>query len=171
MLVSLLAYAWFHALHTSGEEKEFVKEIGGNAGTLSVLAVCALDLRRRADLRGDAVPRLHLPRRSRNWRGAVAGGDRRPGPVRASSTALSAPAVDLLPLALLGVVLCVVYQSTGSLYPCIAVHMVNNALALGSDESWGPARVVALMAGALAVGALVLAAVRLASERWTPATG
>jgi hypothetical protein len=49
--------------------------------------------------------------------------------------------------------------------------MVNNAIALGSDESWGAGKVVALMAGALALGALVLAIVRLASSRWTPATG
>jgi hypothetical protein len=49
--------------------------------------------------------------------------------------------------------------------------MINNAIALGSDESWGTGRVVALMAGALALGAVVLGAVRVATERWTPATG
>ena len=70
---------------------------------------------------------------------------------------LSAPAADLVPLALLGFVLCVVYRSTGSLYPCMAVHLVNNALALGSDENWGAGKVIALMAGAFAVLALLLA--------------
>ena len=168
-LPRLLAAAWFAALHTSGEEKEFVKEIGGNAGTISVLAVCALTCI-VAPICEELLFRGFIFRTLSNWRG--------PWPAALATGALfglvhglSAPAVDLLPLALLGVVLCLLYQWTGSLYPCIAVHMINNAIALGSDESWGTGRVVALMAGALAGGALVLIVVRLASDRWTPATG
>jgi len=66
--------------------------------------------------------------------------------------------------------LCVVYELSGSLYPCIAVHLINNAIALTGDENWNGGRLVALLAGALALAALVLTAVRLASARWTPAT-
>jgi len=48
----------------------------------------------------------------------------------------SAPAVDLVPLAVLGFALCVLYRATGSLYPCIAVHALNNSLAFGALENW-----------------------------------
>ena len=51
------------------------------------------------------------------------------------------------------------------------MHVVNNAIALGSDESWGAGRALALLGGSLAVLALVSRLLRLASERWTPATG
>jgi membrane protease YdiL (CAAX protease family) len=169
LFVSLLAYIWFAALDTSGQEKEFVKEIGGNAGTLSVLAVCALTCV-VAPICEETLFRGFMFRSLENWRG--------PWPAALATGVLfglvhglSAPAADLVPLALLGIVLCFVYLATASIYPCIAIHMINNALALGSDESWGAGRVVALMAGALAIGALVLVVVRIASNRWMPATG
>lgn len=169
VVISLLAYAWFQALHSSGEEREFVKEIGGNAGTVSVLAVCALTCV-VAPICEEILFRGFIYRSLSNWRG--------PWPAAILTGVLfglvhglSAPAVDLVPLAVLGVALCLLYERTGSLYPCIAVHMFNNAIALGSDEGWGAGRVAALMVAAFALGAVVLAAVRLASERWTPATG
>jgi membrane protease YdiL (CAAX protease family) len=65
-------------------------------------------------------------------------------------------------------VLCLVYWRSGSLYPCIALHVINNAIALSSDESWNAGRTVALLLGSVALVALLLACVRLASERWTP---
>ncbi|MEA2366493.1 MAG: protease family protein [Thermoleophilaceae bacterium] len=37
----------------------------------------------------------------------------------------------LPPLALLGFIFCVVYERTGSIYPCIAMHALNNAIAFG----------------------------------------
>jgi uncharacterized protein len=49
----------------------------------------------------------------------------------------SAPAVDLVPLAGLGFGLCLLYRYTGSLYPCIAAHSLNNSIAFGSLEGWG----------------------------------
>jgi membrane protease YdiL (CAAX protease family) len=54
-------------------------------------------------------------------------------------------------LAVLGVIFCLVYERTGSLFPTIAMHSVNNVLAFGSTakHGWPPA---------LAVGALVLLA-------------
>jgi hypothetical protein len=49
----------------------------------------------------------------------------------------SAPVEDLIPLGVLGFALCVLYRRTGSLYPCIALHSLNNSLAFGELESWG----------------------------------
>jgi membrane protease YdiL (CAAX protease family) len=70
----------------------------------------------------------------------------------------SALSQDLVPLGFLGFVLCLLRWRTGSLYPCIALHSLNNALALGITQfHWGAGEIVALMAGSLAViGALTL---------------
>jgi uncharacterized protein len=44
----------------------------------------------------------------------------------------------LPPLAALGFMFCLVYEKTGSLYPVIALHALNNALAFGIQaEGWG----------------------------------
>jgi hypothetical protein len=161
----LLSLVWFTALHTSGTEKTLVKEIGGNAGTLGILAACAVTCV-VAPLCEEFLFRGFIFAALRNWRG--------PWPAAAITGVLfgivhglSAPAVDLLPLAFLGVVLCLVYQQTGSLYPCIALHLLNNTIAFGADEHWG-VRIVELTLASLATVALVLYLVRIASARWTP---
>jgi membrane protease YdiL (CAAX protease family) len=58
----------------------------------------------------------------------------------------------LIPLGLLGFVLCLVRWTTGSLYPCMALHSVNNTLALGVDQlHWSAGEIAGLMIAALAV--------------------
>jgi membrane protease YdiL (CAAX protease family) len=49
----------------------------------------------------------------------------------------SSPIGYALPLAIFGFGLCLLYQWTGSLFPCIALHACNNAIALGGDQGWG----------------------------------
>jgi membrane protease YdiL (CAAX protease family) len=64
----------------------------------------------------------------------------------------SAPAQYLVPLGLFGVVLCLVRWRTGSLYPCMALHSINNALALGVNAlNWSAGQVVALALASLCV--------------------
>lgn len=80
----------------------------------------------------------------------------------------SAPAQYLVPLGFLGFMLCVVRWRTRSLYPCIALHSVNNSLALGINElHWQAGEILALIAGSL----LVIAAVTgpLSVRRTAPA--
>jgi membrane protease YdiL (CAAX protease family) len=67
----------------------------------------------------------------------------------------SAPVGYLVPLAFFGFVLCLLYERTGSLLPCMALHSLNNSLALGSSEHWSW-QVPLLMGGALAVVATVI---------------
>jgi membrane protease YdiL (CAAX protease family) len=68
----------------------------------------------------------------------------------------SAPDIDLVPLGALGFMLCVLYRRTGSLYPSIATHSLNNSLAFGALEHWGW-QIPLLMVGALAtIGLLAL---------------
>lgn len=113
----------------------------------------------------------------RNWRGlwpaAVI-----TGVVFGAVHAGSAPAADLVPLAALGFLLCLVYSYTGSLYPCIALHSLNNSIAFASLEEWSVGSGVLLLLGALALIALlaltliragvIAPAPRLASESRYP---
>jgi membrane protease YdiL (CAAX protease family) len=77
----------------------------------------------------------------------------------------SAEAAFLLPLGFFGFCLCLLYHRTGSLYPCIALHCVNNSLAFGVSQHWG------WETGVLCVSALsiITLVVRLAHATWTPA--
>jgi membrane protease YdiL (CAAX protease family) len=75
----------------------------------------------------------------------------------------SAPALDLVPLAGLGFALCLLYRRTGSLYPCIVVHSVNNSVAFGTLAKWSwEWQIPALALSSLAViGTLALALTRV----------
>jgi membrane protease YdiL (CAAX protease family) len=57
-------------------------------------------------------------------------------------------------LAFLGVALCWVYERTGSLFPCIAIHVLNNTIAYGgtTDHGWVAAGVL----GGAMIGACTL---------------
>jgi membrane protease YdiL (CAAX protease family) len=68
-------------------------------------------------------------------------------------------ALQYLPiLAFFGFVLCLVRWRTGSLYPCMALHSANNALALGVNQlSWSPHEIVGLIVGSWAVIAAITA--------------
>jgi membrane protease YdiL (CAAX protease family) len=64
----------------------------------------------------------------------------------------SASSQYLVPLGFLGFVLCLVRWRTRSLYPCIALHSINNGLALGVNQlHWNAAEIVALVVGSLVV--------------------
>ena len=88
-------------------------------------------------------------------------GGRDLGPVAASvlvailfglAHAGSADARYLVPLGLFGLILCLVRWRTRSLYPCMALHAINNSLALGVNQlHWSAMAVIALCAGALGV--------------------
>ena len=58
----------------------------------------------------------------------------------------------LIPLGFLGFVLCVLKIVTGSIYPGMALHSLNNSLALGVNSlHWSGGAILALIVGALAV--------------------
>lgn len=68
---------------------------------------------------------------------------------------MSSPLYALVPLALFGALLCLVYLKTKSLYPCIVLHSINNAIAFGGAPEVGWDWQIALLAaGALALIAL-----------------
>jgi membrane protease YdiL (CAAX protease family) len=70
----------------------------------------------------------------------------------------SAPIGFTVPLGFFGFGLCYLYQRTGSLYPGIAVHAMNNSVALGLTQHWtwqiAPTMVLAV-AASLTISALL----------------
>jgi len=68
----------------------------------------------------------------------------------------SAASQYLIPLGFLGFILCIVRWKTRSLYPCMALHSVNNAIALGYNElHWTGGEILGLVAGSIAVIAAI----------------
>jgi membrane protease YdiL (CAAX protease family) len=69
--------------------------------------------------------------------------------------ATSAPVLDLLPLAALGFGLCLLYRYSGSLYPGMGAHALNNSLAFADLAHWswlgGVALIVASLGGVTGV--------------------
>ncbi|MBW3607253.1 MAG: CPBP family intramembrane metalloprotease [Actinobacteria bacterium] len=66
----------------------------------------------------------------------------------------SAPIGYLVPLAIFGIGLCMLYEWTGSLYPPIALHALNNSIALGANQDYGAATIAAIMVGSTIVALL-----------------
>jgi membrane protease YdiL (CAAX protease family) len=61
----------------------------------------------------------------------------------------------IAPLMILGILLCLLYEKSGSLYPCIAVHAFNNAIAYIGQTDVQPG-VAAAMGGAVILGCLLV---------------
>ncbi|HUA11447.1 MAG TPA: type II CAAX endopeptidase family protein [Solirubrobacteraceae bacterium] len=163
-LRTLLVLAAFLILSVAFEsavnapKEKLLEELGAGEGTamlvLTALLTCAI-----APICEEFLFRGYIFSALRNWRGTG---------VAAVLTGLlfggvhagSAPAVDLVPLAILGVALCLLYRWTGSLYPGIAVHSLNNSIAFAGLEGWSWQLPV------LAVGALAtIAAIDLGLRR------
>jgi membrane protease YdiL (CAAX protease family) len=68
----------------------------------------------------------------------------------------SAPIGYLVPLAVFGFGLCLLYWRTGSLYPCMSLHALNNSLALGVSQHWGWQIAVLMLVSNLVIAAIVL---------------
>ena len=70
----------------------------------------------------------------------------------------------LVPLAVLGALFCLLYERTGSLYPAIALHIINNAIALAitADATQAPGTAAIVAIAALA------ACARLSTRRSAP---
>jgi membrane protease YdiL (CAAX protease family) len=80
------------------------------------------------------------------------------------------PVIFVVPLAFLGFVLCIVRWRTGSLYPGMALHSANNALALGvSQLSWNAPQILGLMLGSWLLIAIVTAPLGVRSAPLTVA--
>jgi uncharacterized protein len=97
----------------------------------------------------------------RNWRGPIVAA-LLTGAVFGAIHIGSAEVGALVPLAVLGIGLCLLYQWTGSLYPCIALHALNNSLAFGIAVDWDW-QIPLLLFGSLLACAMVTVPV---ARRW-----
>jgi uncharacterized protein len=153
----VLSAIWSAVFHP--EEEKLLETLGSNEGTalllLSAGLTCVV-----APICEEFLFRGYMFTALRSWRGTL--------PAALITAVMfggvhagSAPALDLVPLAGLGFGLCLLYRYTGSLYPCIAAHSLNNSIAFAVLEGWGWQAPV-LMIGALAtIAMLVLAAKRV----------
>ncbi len=151
-----LGAAWAQIVNTDGQDS-LPDSLGVDESTAALVAVCVL-VTVIAPIAEEVFFRGYFYGALRNWRG--------PWPA-ALVTGLvfgaihlgSAEAAFLVPLAILGVMLCVVREQTGSLLPCVALHAVNNALAFGITQDWSAGATLLLAVGSVSVTLLSCAAV------------
>jgi len=140
--------AWVAALSLD-EEQTLPDELGIEGSTLNLALVIVL-ITMIAPLGEELFFRGYFFAALRNWKGWVPAAIIT-GVVFGAIHIGSAPIGFTVPLGFFGFGLCWLYQRTGSLYPCIALHALNNSVALGLTQKWGAAEIVPLMAGAVIV--------------------
>ncbi len=147
----VLSAIWSAASHPP--EEKLLETLGANEGTALLLASAALTCV-VAPICEELLFRGFIFTALRSWRGTLPAA-MITGLVFGGVHAGSAPVLDLVPLAGLGFGLCLLYRYSGSLYPCMIAHSLNNSLAFSSLENWGwqaPVLIVCALAG---IGALV----------------
>ena len=154
---------WVAILGVSPDDTKLPDELGVKDSTFALLAVAFL-VSVVAPMAEEFFFRGFFFGALRNWKGlwpaAVI-----TGLVFGAIHIGSAEAAFLLPLAFFGFALCLLRERTGSLYPGIALHCMNNSLAFGVSQHWGW-EIPVLFVCALGVISLVALTVR---ARWTPA--
>ena len=154
--------AWIKLLGASPKDDQLPKELGVDRSTAAMIAVAFL-VAVVAPVAEEFFFRGYFFTALRNWRGlwpAAIGTGVVFGAIHGSS---SDPAF-LLPLAFFGFALCLLYERTGSLYPCIALHCANNSVAFGATQGW-TWQIAVLLPCALVVIGLVAVGVR---HVWAP---
>ena len=129
----LFAALWTALVGDPGDEP-LLDDLGVDESTL-LLVLGAITVCVGAPLVEEFFFRGFFYRALRNWIG-VAGGAIATGLVFGGAHAASSPIEHLVPLAVLGVLFCLLYQATGSLYPCIVLHAINNSIAFGVAKEW-----------------------------------
>jgi uncharacterized protein len=136
-----LSQIWSLAIELD-QQQDLPKKLGAEGPLLNVLAVVVLvtviaPLGEELFFRGfffGALRNRHGPWPAALITGIVFGGIH------------VGPAGFLVPLMIFGVGLCLLYEWTGSLYPAIALHALNNSFALGWNLNWDW-QIAAMMSG------------------------
>jgi hypothetical protein len=143
---------WAEVLHPT---KEKLLETLGTKESTSLLLLSAALTCVVAPIGEEVLFRGYIFTALRSWRGTLPAA-LITGLLFGAVHVLSAPVLDLLPLAALGFGLCLLYRYTGSLYPCIAAHVLNNTIAFSALESWNVAQALALGACSIVGVALIV---------------
>lgn len=129
----LCSALWVTIIGESPDE-DLPDELGADDSDVALVAVmvlvCVL-----APVGEEFLFRGYIFRALRNWKGlwpaAIISGI-----VFGAIHLLSADAVALVPLAILGIGMALVYHYTDSLYTAMALHALNNAIAFGVSQDW-----------------------------------
>jgi membrane protease YdiL (CAAX protease family) len=145
---------WIGLLHLENETDDITKTLkddptAATVAGIALFAVVIAPIVEELFFRGFVFPAL---REKLNVGWAAIG----TGLLFGAVHAFGSPIGFLVPLAVLGTLLCLLYWKTGSIYPCIALHAVNNCIALGSALGWDW-QLPLLVAGALAAITAILA--------------
>jgi len=138
---------WALALHLD-ERQELPDRLGAGESLANTLLVVFL-ITIVAPLGEELFFRGYFFRALKNWRGVVPAAILT-GVVFGAIHLGSSPPAFTVPLAVFGVGLCLLYHWTGSLYPSIALHALNNSVALGVALHWSW-EVPVTMVGSVAV--------------------
>ncbi len=160
LYLSFIAFtAAFLAITGQEDQKDTLAEdLGADSSTAAAVAICVLiavgaplveELLFRGFIFGSLRQSLPL------WPAALI-----TGVLFGSAHVFGSPIAFILPLAFLGTGLCLLYNRTGSLYPPMAVHAINNSVAGVSALDWDPALIPVVVGGSLAAIALVAWIVR-----------
>ena len=152
--------AGWSALLDLHESDDVVKQLGADQSTIALVAVTIL-VCVVAPMAEEFFFRGYFFGALRNWRGVWPAAIIT-GLFFGGIHAGSAPVGFLVPLAFFGFILCLIYDRTRSLYPCIALHCINNSIAFGVGEHWGW-QIPVIMVGSLTVIALTL---RTVTRAW-----
>lgn len=147
----ILSAIWVAAIGENPDE-ELPDELGADESDVALVFVLLM-VTLGAPVAEEFLFRGFLFRALRNWKGVIPA-TMIGGAVFGLIHAGSADAVALLPLALLGAGLCLLYHWTGSLYPCVALHAINNAIAFSVSQDWDW-QIPIVIAGALPTSLLL----------------
>ncbi|MDP9401163.1 MAG: CPBP family intramembrane metalloprotease [Actinomycetota bacterium] len=155
---TVLSGLWVTALGID-ERQTTLDQLGVDEGVLNLLLGIVI-VTLMAPVAEELLFRGYVFTALRNWRGV--------GPAAVVSGAIfgfihfgSSPLGFLVPLALFGVGLALLYAWTRSLYPSIGLHAVNNSVAFAVAQQWhedAPLLLAGLVVGATTVSLLVAAA-------------
>ena len=151
--------AWSSLLDIHDPKSDLLDELGVHRSSLS-LAFTGLLVCVAAPIGEEFLFRGYIFTALRNWRGMWPAAILT-GVLFGAIHAGSADPVFLVPLAFFGLVLCVLYDRTGSLYVCMCAHAINNSIAFGSNVGWDW-QILPVAAGSLT---LLLAGAALVERR------
>jgi membrane protease YdiL (CAAX protease family) len=143
----ILSVAWSEAF--TPEKEQLLKQLGSNEGAALLIGSAALTCV-VAPICEEFLFRGFMFTALREWHGTLTGA-LLDGILFGAVHIGSAPALDLVPLAGLGFGLCLLYRHTGSLYPGILVHSLNNSVAFSSLEGWGWQAPILIVASAVVI--------------------
>jgi membrane protease YdiL (CAAX protease family) len=148
----VLSYLWLTLIGQGNTKDTITEDLGAKDSTVALIAVtfvvtvCA-PLAEEFFFRGYFFGAL---RHKGLWQAAVG-----TGLAFGAVHVFGSPIAFIVPLALLGTGLCLLRERTGSLYPGIALHCLNNSVALSSSQHWGW-QVPVVLVGALSTIALII---------------